>query len=154
MVSLMKLCAAFIRLHQLLAFGFYVVRAVKQAFMWHVCAFGWCRCSFCTALTRPWREGRARWWTASTWPSSCREKTQRPSGHSPRSTWTSQTRGRTTATSCCSPRNASSSEWRRSPVVFLFPPTHTLTHTYTYTHTLCVWSKLHAFQKMVHVTSD
>ncbi len=124
MVSLMSLCAGFISLFQMLAFCVYVIRVVKQAFVWHVCVVC-CRCSFCTASTRPWKEGRARWSTASTWPCNCREKTRRPSRHSPRSTWTSPTRGRTTATSCCSPRNASSSEWRwavRS--VSLFPHTH------------------------------
>lgn len=107
------------------AFGFYVVRVVKRAFVEHVCVSvsGWRRCSFCTASTRLRKEERAKWWTASTWLSSCREKTQRPSRRSPRCAWTSPTPGQITATSCCSPRTASLSKWRwsgRSSVCVLF----------------------------------
>lgn len=72
------------------------------------------RCSFSTASCRLRKEGRARWWMVSTWPSSCRERTPRPSGCSLRCGSTTPTKGRTTATSICSPRHSPSSEWRRA----------------------------------------
>lgn len=105
-----------------------------------MCASSCCRCSSCTALTRQRKEGRAKWWTASTWPSSCSEKIRRPSGRSPRSVWTSPTPGRTTATSCCSPRIGSSSKYQWD-VRWLFNNTHTsdlVVHPVTVR--LCVYS--------------